>query len=238
MNHSPASIPPHEDARSALDRIIRERGEDYTALSRLIGKNPAYIQQFIKRGTPRRLGERERAILADYLQIDERQLGAPKDRAPHSGGSGAASLHASTIDAMVTVPRLDVGASAGAGGFAEGEAASAHFAFDRGWIRQLGANPTQLALIRVQGDSMVPTLGDGDDIMVDAGDGIERLRDGIYVLRRDDLLLVKRIARHISGSAARVAIISDNDAYPSDRDVPIDHLDLIGRVVWVGRRVG
>ena len=234
MKQPPATAPLFEDARTALDRIIRERGEDYTALSRLIGKNPAYIQQFIKRGTPRSLGERDRATLAEYLQIDEHLLGAPTTRSPRATDSMAVASTA----AMVTVPRLDVGASAGAGGFAEGEGAQAHFAFDRGWIRQLGASPTQLALIRVQGDSMVPTLGDGDDIMVDAGDAIDRLRDGIYVLRRDGMLLVKRLARQISGGAARVAIISDNDAYPSDHNVPIDDLDVVGRVVWVGRRVG
>ena len=231
MKQLPNPAPVFEDARTALDRIIRERGEDYTALSRLIGKNPAYIQQFIKRGTPRTLGERDRATLAAYLQIDEQLLGAPASRSASVAGN-------TPMAAMVTVPRLDIGASAGAGGFAEGEGASAHFAFDRGWIRQLGANPTQLALIRVQGDSMVPTLGDGDDIMVDAGDAIDRLRDGIYVLRRDGMLLVKRLARQISGGAARVAIISDNDAYPSDHNVAIDDLDVVGRVVWVGRRVG
>ena len=42
-----------QDARTALDRLIVERGENYADLSRLIGRNPAYIQQFIKRGTPK-----------------------------------------------------------------------------------------------------------------------------------------------------------------------------------------
>ena len=49
---------------------------------------------------------------------------------------------------------------------------------------------------------------------------------------------IRPLARQISGGAARVAIISDNDAYPSDHNVPIDDLDVVGRVVWVGRRVG
>ena len=46
------------DGRAALARLIEERGEDYAGLSRLIGRNPAYIQQFIKRGSPRRLAAR------------------------------------------------------------------------------------------------------------------------------------------------------------------------------------
>ena len=44
---------------------------------------------------------------------------------------------------------------------------------------------------------MSPTLNDGDDILVDLGDCGERLRDGIYVLRVDDALVVKRIGRVI-----------------------------------------
>ncbi|OYW86211.1 MAG: peptidase S24, partial [Sphingobium sp. 32-64-5] len=46
-----------------LAGLIAEHGTNYGALSRLIGRNPAYIQQFIKRGTPRRLDERDRRIL-------------------------------------------------------------------------------------------------------------------------------------------------------------------------------
>ncbi|HEX8448805.1 MAG TPA: peptidase S24, partial [Allosphingosinicella sp.] len=42
------------DPRETLERLLKERGEDFAGLSRLIGKNPAYIQQFIKRGTPRK----------------------------------------------------------------------------------------------------------------------------------------------------------------------------------------
>ncbi len=46
------SIMPN-DPRKALERLCAERGEDFAGLSRLLGKNPAYIQQFIRRGTPR-----------------------------------------------------------------------------------------------------------------------------------------------------------------------------------------
>ena len=49
-----------EDPRALLERLIRERREDYAGLSRLIGRNPAYVQQYIKRGTPRRLSEGDR----------------------------------------------------------------------------------------------------------------------------------------------------------------------------------
>lgn len=225
------SVPSHswapqteEDPRQILDRLIAERGEDYAGLSRLIGRNPAYIQQYIKRGSPRRLDERDRALLAGYFRIDERLLGGP-------------ALPALPVpdDMLLPVPRLDVGASAGAGSLSEDDRAEALFAFDRRWLRRMSHNPDRLAIIRVEGDSMVPTLRHGDDIMVDSGDAGARLRDGIYVLRRDSVLLVKRLARALSDG--RVTIISDNSAYPTEVDVAVGELDLVGRVLWTGRCV-
>ena len=213
------------DPRDTLARILKEKGEDFAGLSRLIGKNPAYIQQFIKRGTPRKLDEDDRRTIARYLGVDETLLGAPSgDR---SGGS---------TDDMVKVPRLDVGASAGHGAITGGEAPVSHIAFDPQWLRQLCKGGTgKLSFIRVQGDSMSPTLADGDDILVDGADGADRLRDGIYVLRRDETLMVKRLA--INPFAARATITSDNPAYPEWKDVDLATLAIIGRVVWAGRKL-
>ncbi len=86
-------------------------------------------------------------------------------------------------------------------------------------------------MIRVIGDSMLPTLTDGDEILVDRRDAHERLRDGIYVLRADGALLVKRLVREGEGFAVR----SDNPTAD-----PVDlagGVDVIGRVLWAGRRL-
>ena len=82
-----------------------------------------------------------------------------------------------------------VRASAGAGAVAEDERARPHFAFDPAWLRALTATPGErLTMIRVEGDSMAPTLDAGDDILVDHDDPAGGLRDGIYVLRVDGAL--------------------------------------------------
>ena len=78
---------------------------------------------------------------------------------------------------------------------------------------------------------MSPTLGDGDDILVDRGDAAERLRDGIYVIRMDDALMVKRLSMR---PAHRLAVLSDNPAYPGWPDVDARAITIIGRVVWSG----
>jgi hypothetical protein len=212
------------DGRAALARLIEERGEDYAGLSRLIGRNAAYIQQFIKRGTPRRLAESDRRILARYFGVEEALLGAPE--AEPGPGQG-----------LRPVPRLAVNAAAGAGALAGDEQQAGHIAFDSAWLRRVARGaPEQLSIIRVAGDSMVPTLADGDDILVDRGDAAARLRDGIYVLRIEDALVVKRLA--LNPAARTLSVRSDNPAYPGWPDCDPAAVEIVGRVVWAGRRIG
>jgi phage repressor protein C with HTH and peptisase S24 domain len=211
------------DGRKALERLIEERGEDYASLSRLIGRNAAYVQQYIKRGVPKRLAEDDRRLLARYFGVADEMLGGP----PRELETGEASL--------VAIPRLEVGASAGAGSLAADERAGSYLGFDPKWLRRLGADPRKLSIIRVEGDSMIPTLADGDEILVDGSEGAERLRDGIYVLRLDDALIVKRLA--LNPASRKLSIKSDNQAYPSWPDCDLKSIDIIGRVVWAGRRI-
>lgn len=211
------------DPRKALERLCAERGEDFAGLSRLLGKNPAYIQQYIRRGTPRRLKEDERRKLARYFGVSESILGAPPQADPASGG-------------LVPVKRVLVRASAGPGAIPDAEQAQHYFAFDERWLKALtGAAADDLSIIRVEGDSMSPTLNDGDDILLDARGCDEQLRDGIYVLRVDDSLLVKRLAIHPLGK--RVTVQSDNPAYPDWPDCGLEQVHCIGRVIWAGRKI-
>jgi hypothetical protein len=211
------------DPRKVLERLCAERGEDFAGLSRLLGKNPAYIQQYIRRGTPRRLKEDERRRLARYFGVSETLLGGPETGLEAPSG-------------MIAVSRSAVRASAGPGAIPEGEESTPYFAFDRRWLKALtGASADHLSMIRVEGDSMAPTLNDGDDILIDRRDAGEPLRDGIYVLRIDESLLVKRLAVHPMGR--HVTVQSDNPAYPDWPDCGIDDVHCIGRVIWAGRKV-
>lgn len=67
---------PQYDPRCQLERRAAQRGKSLAELSTLVGRNPAYLQQYLRRGTPRRLPEDERRHLAICLDIDERELGA------------------------------------------------------------------------------------------------------------------------------------------------------------------
>jgi len=210
--------------RDLLENLCAERGENFAALSRLVGRNPAYIQQYVRKGTPKYLPERERRILARYFDIPEASLGGP------DGGD------APDYGALVPVRRADVFASAGPGAVPDHERRRPYFGFDQQWLRRLTATPPdRLEVIRVEGDSMAPTLNSGDDILVDPADAGERLRDGIYVIRADSTLLVKRLAIHPVGR--RVTVQSDNPAYGDLPDCGLDEIECIGRVIWAGRRI-
>lgn len=207
-----------------LDRLCAERGENLAALSRMIGRNDAYMQQYLRKGTPRQLGERERRTLARYFKVPESLLGGLPDDAGAELGE------------LVPVLRTAVRASAGPGALPDDERLRPYFAFEPGWLRSLTRSPaSQLSVIRVEGDSMAPTLSAGDDILVDLGDAADRLRDGIYVLRVDGALLVKRLAIHPVGR--RVTVQSDNPAYSDIPDCGLDEIECIGRVIWAGRRI-
>ena len=211
------------DPRTTLASLIAERGEDCASLSRLIGRNPAYVQQFIRRGTPKRLSEADREMLACYFGVPEAWLGAPERAAARA-------------PALISVPRLAIGASAGPGAVAEDRPSAGGFGFSEGWLRRLrpgGAGVAGLSMIHVSGDSMLPTLTDGDEILVDGEDGADRLRDGIYVIRTGGTLLVKRLVREAAG----YAVTSDNPAAdPVDLGDPAG-VAIIGRVLWAGRRL-
>jgi phage repressor protein C with HTH and peptisase S24 domain len=206
-----------DETRITLDRLIRDRGEDYAALSRLIGRNLAYIQQYIHRGIPKKLAEEDRRTIARYFGVADSVLGGPVPEASDT----------------VSISRLDVAASAGPGAVAEDRAAG-RMKLDAAFVRSLGARPEALSVIRVTGDSMEPTLSDGDDILVNRDDGVTRLRDGIYVLRADDVLIVKRV---IVGEDRQVSIHSDNPAWAALPAPDMADVQLVGRVVWVGRRL-
>lgn len=211
------------DQRAALEALIRENGADFAGLSRLLGRNAAYIQQFVKRGVPRRLDPEDARKLAQFFGVGEDVLASRTASKPPS--------------ALIAVPRYAVQASAGHGTFVDDEALAPHIGFAPGWLRQIArGRPEDVSCIEVQGDSMAPTLNHGDDILVDSSDAVERLRDGIYVLRRDETLMVKRLA--LDPVPGRVTVKSDNDAYPQWPSCEIASLKIIGRVVWSGRRIG
>ena len=140
-----------------------------------------------------------------------------------------------TVSDTVSIPYLDVRAAAGAGATGNSEAAIGSVSFPRAFLRSLGVNPANLRVLTARGDSMLPTISDGDPLVVD----VSASRIGgaaIYVLVRDGEVIVKRAERRLNGS---ILVTSDNDRYPPEEinDASGIALNVAGRVIWHGRLV-
>jgi repressor LexA len=196
------------DPRSVIAALASARGDSLAALSAMLGRNAAYLQQYVRRGSPRVLGERDRRLLSEYLGVSETALGATAERA-----------------AGFRIPKLNVAASAGPGALVDGEIVLGTDTLDPGLARRLGLRDGQAAIIRVRGTSMEPGLFDGDHIVVDTADRTPRAKGGVYVIRIDDAVMVKRVA------LVRRALVVTSDN-PDAAAVPDGAIAVIGRVVW------
>ncbi len=210
--------------RLRLLELVNEHGTSLSGLSELIGRNQTYLQQFIRKGSPRKLEETDRRTLARFFGVAESELGAPED-------FSSAAREKPTRGDWIDVPRLALGASAGPGSLAGEEAAIGAFRFGARWMREQGLDPAMLSAIVVAGDSMEPTLRDGDEILVDRTP--RQWRDGIHVVRTGDALLVKRLD---TGRPGTLALVSDNRAY-EPIELARDEVQVIGRVVWKSGRL-
>lgn len=225
---------PASKARERLDQLIRQSKEDdYASVSQLIGKNHAYIQQFINRGIPKRLNEEDRRKIARHFNVSEWELGGPLDtRLPSRGRRGFSGAAPSGI---VMIPCYDIRASAGFGAFVDREWAEEYMPFQTSFLNSLTRTPAEkLSAIKVLGDSMSPTLDDGDQILVDT-EGVTPGRDGIYVLRSEDVLNVKRLS--VNPATGRLSIKSDNPLYENWNEVDPKTVQIIGKVLWAGRNL-
>jgi phage repressor protein C with HTH and peptisase S24 domain len=169
-------------------------------------------------------------VSLDWLLIGE-EPGEPLEPARPNG---AHDLTPADLDRYVKINRYDVEANAGHGALVLDEKVVDQLTFKREWIiGEKHWEPARLALLRVRGDSMEPTLCGGDLILVNTAPA--GLHDGLHVIRVGEDLLVKRL-RRIGPNA--IQVISDNrELYPPYEATLDDGLDIIGEVVWFCREL-
>lgn len=133
------------------------------------------------------------------------------------------------------VPFYDVEASAGNGSLIEQEQKLGEMAFRNDWLAAKGLNSSHCALIKARGDSMEPTLFDGDLLLVDLRVN-EVKDDAIYILLADNRLIVKRVQVLFNDT---LAIISDNPFYATQK-IKLDDtekLNVVGKLRWHGHEI-
>ncbi|WP_370187225.1 helix-turn-helix transcriptional regulator [Qipengyuania sp.] len=205
--------------RARLVELAEAGRTSLASLSAMLGRNPSYLQQFVRKGSPRKLEEADRRKLAEFFGVSEVELGADPDH-----------VRARVADDFIAVPRLPLDASAGPGAFSAEEISFDAFRFSRRWLREMGLEGADLTAIRVEGDSMEPVLRSGDEIFVDRN---KRSGEGIHVVRIGDALHVKQVQASAPG---RLMLVSANDSY-APIDLAREEVEVIGRVVWKGGRI-
>ena len=105
--------------------------------------------------------------------------------------------------------------------------------FRNEWIKEnLKTRAEDLRALYVRGDSMSPTLVEGDLILVNISQRVPN-PPGVFVLFDGMGLLTKRLEMI---SKDKVRILSDNSRYaPYERDV--SEINVVGKVIWLSREI-
>jgi phage repressor protein C with HTH and peptisase S24 domain len=209
-----------------LDRVLRQF-TSVADLAREIGVSDNAIYKWLSgRGQP---SVANLVALADAAKVSLEWLATGREtHVSNSSGLGGAEQ-----SAFAYVPRYDLKAPGARGIVLRSEQIVDYLAFKKEWIQaRLSVDPRNLLLIEAIGDSMAPTFEEADLLLVDLGEPRFR-HDGIYVLRRETELAVKRLQRRPEGT---LNIISDNPSYESSV-VPAGSVHVIGRVIWAAGRL-
>jgi phage repressor protein C with HTH and peptisase S24 domain len=170
--------------------------------------------------------------IADALRVEPEWLLTGKGRV-----EGDDPITQDYHNDFVAIQYASVRPSMGGGAVIENEDGPARdFHFRRAWIRdRLRAAPSMLRVMAVQGDSMMPTLNDGDVILVDMNQR-NPVPPGVFVLHDGMGLVAKRLEHVPMSDPPRVRIISDNHQY-SPYECTAEEVNIVGRVRWYGREL-
>lgn len=129
------------------------------------------------------------------------------------------------------IPMAETRLSAGGGCFVLSENMEDYYAFRKNWLSRVASSPNRLVLMRINGNSMSPTLEDGDTVMIDTGR--RDIKEGmIYALRVDHSVMIKRLSFRVGG---KVLIISDNRHDYDPYEAPMKDLHILGQVIFFCR---
>lgn len=211
-----------------IDDALRRKGLSDAAASKLAVGNYALIKNMRSaRSEDKRYNFQSLQKLAEVLDL-ECYFGPPRDVGPVS---------VTEIDGEVyaAVPRYDAQLAAGAGRQNPDQAAVGAIAFRRDWLNREGIAPGQAMVLGVCGDSMAPTLCDGDLVMIDRRKTAPVNRRIYALIGPGDEARVKRVER----LPAALLLHSDNEDFPTEIIAPSDanRIRILGEVVWWGHTV-
>ena len=227
---------------AALRSHLRMNQTDFAAA---VGTQQANVSKWEKGVTPE--GDNLSA-LAELAAVSEREFrdlpwkaASPAPAAPNRPKVAAKpSDHLPTKGAhddvgAVKLRRLNLELAMGDGTDIEDWIEEQEVNFDANLFYAITASPTDRVFIGSGiGDSMTPTIGDRDDVLIDLNENELKKGDRIYAITIEGAGAVKRLMPAGNGM---VEVISDNVNHAARvRILPRAMVKIIGRVVWSGRR--
>lgn len=213
----------YKSRKKRLNEALVRSGKSIPEIVKLIGVTDKGVRKWFETG---RIADYRLKPLAEILGCDELWL------ATGHKALGVREFETEyKTDRDIMIPVYDVELSAGDGMAApEFVETDRKLPFDSQWLNKNNLQVNECAVLKVKGDSMEPTLEDGDSVLIDRSktDIIDRK---IYAIVLGDDLKIKRVVRKYDGS---LEIISDNPVHGNEV-IPVadvDHVIIIGRAVY------
>jgi phage repressor protein C with HTH and peptisase S24 domain len=216
--------------RQKLAQLIRQEGSQ-SGVARKIDTDPSYLSQIMSSKGRRNVGEALARRIEERFNKKPGWMDSDPDSHPYLE---VMENMGDPLDDFVMIPHYNAAASMGPGETQPDEdQINGHLAFKSVWLKKRRLNPRYLTVIDAVGDSMHPTISNGDVLLVDLRQK-EPIDNRIFVLRMEDQLYAKRLQtrpNHI------INIHSDNPLSPPF-EVNMDSSDgvaIVGRVIWAGK---
>jgi hypothetical protein len=214
---------PEESTMPDLNEVLRQRirtlintrkGENYSTISALLGRNASYMHQYITRGSPKCLREEDRRQIARYFGIAASHLFlTDPDNSP--------PLVAQTRNES-NIVMIDI--------WPAGKSEDA-LPFRLDWLKN-SFTSSRLIAVKVESDAMEPSLKSGSIALVDCSYRTAQ-HDGIYIILSGGKAMARRLS--LNPLTGQAIIGTDNSLYANQTDCDLKSLSILGRVVWVGQ---
>jgi len=139
----------------------------------------------------------------------------------------------SSIDNLTYIPLIEPVLSAGDGSLTEAEQQTDKFAFRKDWLHTVSSGTANCVLLKVSGDSMLPSINSGDMVLLDKG-RTDIMSGRIYAIAIDDAIYVKRVEHRGPGA---VTIFSDNREVYEPFKASLNEIRILGQIIWIAREL-
>jgi phage repressor protein C with HTH and peptisase S24 domain len=212
-----------------MRQLLADLNLSQSELARRVGVSQAAIAKLVTRGAA---GSKHIHAIARELHTTPAYLmGEVDDPAEGAVPPPTPALIAEQLD-LVAIRSIDLAYGMG-GTFTDVPIDEQVQHFPRQWIQSITHTaPAMLTWARGRGESMAPTIGPDDLILIDRSERTVREQDSIWAFTVGEIGMIKRL--RVRGET--VTILSDNPSVPPDA-ATVDEINIVGRIAFVGRRM-